>query len=82
MRRRFLRTRFGHAAPLGFAAAPLVAGAAGLAVMLRARGPSHAVFTARDGLALAAGLATYAAVLLAILRARGERLRITGLSAF
>lgn len=81
VRRWFVARRFGHAAPIAFAAAPVVAGAAGLAVMLFARGPAHPTFAWRDAPALAAGLAVYAGVLFAWLRATGERLRITGLQA-
>lgn len=81
VRRLLLRRRFGHRPPRAFAAAPLAAGLAGLAVMLVARGPAHPAFVVRDALALAAGLAVYAAVLAAWLRATGERLRITGLAA-
>lgn len=81
VRRRVLHRRFGHRAPLAFAAAPLVAGGAAAAVMLAIRGPSDPMLDARDMLALAAGLATYAGVLAAWLRASGERLRITGLSS-
>ena len=81
VRRRFLQRRFGHRPPIAFAAAPLVAGAAGLAVMLLLRGPAHAWFVSRDLLAFAGGLATYAALLAVWLRASGERLRITGLEA-
>ena len=81
VRRWFLARRFGHAAPIAFAATPMVAGAAGLFVMLLARGPAHPVFAWRDAPAFAAGLAVYVAVLFAWLRATGERLRITGLQA-
>ena len=81
VRRWFLHARFGHRAPFRFVAAPLVAGIAGLGAMLVVRGPAHPAFAPRDALALAAGLAVYAAVLAGWLRATGERLRITGLSA-
>lgn len=81
IRRRFLHARFGHRAPLAFAAAPIVAGAAALAVMLLIRGPAHPAFVARDAVALASGLAVYAALLGGWLKATGERLRITGLAA-
>lgn len=81
VRRWYLRARFGHAAPVAFTAAPVVAGAAGLAVMLVARGPAHPAFVWRDAAALAGGLAVYAGALALWLRVRGERLRITGLAA-
>ena len=81
VRRWFLGKRFGHAVPVAFAAAPVVAGAAGLAAMLLLRGPAHPAFAWRDAPAFAAGLAVYAGVLFAWLGVTGERLRITGLEA-
>jgi O-antigen/teichoic acid export membrane protein len=81
IRRRYLRRRFEHRVPALFSAGPAVAGAAALTVMLVASGPAHPSFVWRDLAALAAGLAMYAGLLAAWLRASGERLRITGLSA-
>jgi O-antigen/teichoic acid export membrane protein len=80
IRRHYLWRRFEHRVPVLFSAGPVVAAAVAVATMLAVRGPADASFAWRDLLALAAGLAIYAGLLAAWLRASGERLRITGLS--
>jgi hypothetical protein len=66
-----LRRRFGVTVPLAHASGPLVAAMFGLSAVLLMR-------PIGDLPALAAGLATYAAVIWAWLRATGERLRLSG----
>lgn len=63
LRRWFIARRLQHRVPLPFSAAPLVAGVIGLAMALAIRGTAHPRFAPRDALALAAGLAGYAAIL-------------------
>ena len=80
IRRWYLGARFASSAPFAYAAAPVVAGATALGLMLLLR-DGETAFSAQDAAAVLAGLAAYGALLFGWLRATGERLRITGLAA-
>jgi O-antigen/teichoic acid export membrane protein len=74
-----LRGRFQFDVPHSHHAGPFVAAAAGVAAAAAARPLASGI--AGDGLALAAGLAGYGAVLFLWLRARRESLRLSGFTA-
>ena len=74
MRAWSLRRRFGVTVPLAHPAGPFLAAALGLGAVLLVR-------PFGDGAALAAGLVSYAGVMLVWLRATGESLRLSGFEA-